>query len=250
MGAVFILSAVMLKPDIMSIVKGCFTPELPRGALIMVVGLIGTTVVPYNLFLHASSVKQRWSGPDDLKTSHWDTLISVLVGGLITMSILITATVAFEGQDKVVSGASELAEQLSPLLGGWSSLFIAFGFLAAGLSSAVTAPLAAAFATSELMDWSGGLKGRNFRLTWMAVLIVGIIFSSMGIRPTEVILFAQVANGLLLPVIATFLLWIMNDRKIMGSYANTRITNVLGILVILVTLALGLKGILSALNIL
>ena len=250
MGAVFMLSAILLKPDLMSIVKGCFTPQLPQGGLIMVVGLIGTTVVPYNLFLHASSVKQRWAGPDDLKISRWDTLISVLVGGLITMSILITAAVAFEGQDKVVSSASDLAEQLSPLLGSWSALFIAFGFLAAGLSSSVTAPLAAAFATSELMNWKGGLKGRNFRLTWMAVLIVGIVFSSLGIRPTEVILFAQVANGLLLPVIATFLLWIMNDRNIMGRYTNTRLTNILGILVILVTLALGLKGILSATNLL
>lgn len=250
MGVVFMLSAIMLKPDLMSIIKGCFTPQLPQGGLIMIVGLIGTTVVPYNLFLHASSVKQRWSGPDDLKISRWDTVISVLVGGLITMSILITAAVAFEGQDKVVSSASDLAEQLSPLLGSWSDLFIAFGFLAAGLSSSVTAPLAAAFATSELMNWNGGLKGRKFRLTWMAVLIVGIIFSSLGIRPTEVILFAQVANGLLLPVIAIFLLWIMNDRNIMGGYVNTRLTNVLGILVILVTLALGLKGILAATNLL
>ncbi|RLD19215.1 MAG: divalent metal cation transporter [Bacteroidetes bacterium] len=250
MGAVFILSAIMLKPNILSIVKGCFTPELPRGALIMVVGLIGTTVVPYNLFLHASSVKQRWSGPEDLKLSRWDTLISVGLGGLITMAILITAAVAFEGQDKVVSGASDLAEQLSPLLGSWSTLFIAFGFLAAGLSSAVTAPLAAGFATSELMGWKGGLKGRNFRMTWMGVLLAGMIFSSLGIRPTEVILFAQVANGLLLPVIAAFLLWIMNDRNIMGSYVNGRLTNILGVLVILVTLGLGLKGILSAMGML
>ncbi len=250
MGAVFILAAIMLKPDYGEIIRGCFTPQLPRGALIMVVGLIGTTVVPYNLFLHASSVKQRWHGPEDLKISRWDTLISVCVGGLITMAILITATVAFEGQDKIVSGASELAEQLSPLLGSWSSLFIAFGFLAAGLSSAVTAPLAAAFATSELLNWKGGLKGQNFRITWMAVLVVGIIFSSLGIRPTQVILFAQVANGLLLPIIAAFLLWIMNDRNIMGSYTNTRLTNLLGALVILVTLALGLKGILGATNLL
>jgi len=248
MGAVFLLSAIMLKPDLGSILKGCFTPELPKGALIMVIGLIGTTVVPYNLFLHASSVKQRWSGPDDLKISRWDTLISVALGGLITMAILITSAVAFEGQDKVVHGASELAEQLSPLLGTWSTLFIAFGFLAAGLSSAVTAPLAAGFATSELMNWKGGLKGRNFRMTWMGVLLAGIIFSSLGIRPTEVILFAQVANGLLLPVIAAFLLWIMNDRNIMGRYTNSRWSNIFGVLVILITLGLGLKGVLSGLG--
>jgi Mn2+/Fe2+ NRAMP family transporter len=250
MGFVFLLSAIMLKPDMMSILKGCFTPELPRGGLIMVVGLIGTTVVPYNLFLHASSVKQRWSGPEDLKISKWGTLISVILGGLITMSILITSAIAFEGQNKVVNGAADLAEQLTPLLGDWSGLFIAFGFLAAGLSSAVTAPLAAGYATSELMDWKGGLKGRNFRFIWIAVLLIGIVFSSLGIRPTSVILFAQVANGLLLPIIATFVLWIMNDKQIMGEYVNSKLTNSLGILVILVTVVLGLKGIMSAIGIL
>ena len=250
MGVVFLLSAILLKPDIGSVLSGCFSPELPRGGLVMVVGLIGTTVVPYNLFLHASSVKQRWSGSDDLKSSRWDTLISVFVGGLITMSILITSAIAFEGQDKVVTSASDLAEQLSPLLGEWSVLFIAIGFLAAGLSSAVTAPLAAGFAISELMNWTGGLKGRRFRMIWITVLLVGIVLSSLGIRPTEVILFAQVANGLLLPVIAAFLLWIMNDQQLLGKYSNTRFTNILGVLVILVTMGLGIKGVLSALGLL
>ena len=250
MGIIFFLSAILIRPNIGAILKGIFLPELPEGALIMVIGLIGTTVVPYNLFLHASSVKQRWSGEKDLALSRWDTLLSVFLGGLITMSILITSAVAFAGQDKVVSSSADLAEQLSPTLGSWSSLFIAFGFLAAGLSSSVTAPLAAAFATSEIMGWKDNLKGSKFRMIWIAVLLIGIVFSSLGFKPTMVILFAQVANGLLLPVIAIYLLWIMNDRKIMGSSVNSTWVNIIGTIVILITLGLGLKGILAATNLL
>ena len=250
MGFVFIIALIAVQPDCMQILKGMFVPAVPDGALLMVVGLIGTTVVPYNLFLHASAVQERWSGEKDLAKSRWDTLFSVILGGIITMAILITAAVAFEGLDKEVKSAADLAEGLIPLLGDWSALFLAFGFLAAGLSSAITAPLAAAFATSEILGWKKDLKGRYFRMVWMGVLLVGMVFSSLGFRPTLVILFAQVANGLLLPVIALFLLWIMNDKAIMGKYANSTLVNLMGLLIIGLTIILGLKGILSATNML
>ncbi len=248
MGLVFVVSAILLKPNIIEILKGLFLPSLPDNSLLMVVGLIGTTVVPYNLFLHASSVTKRWSGAADLPTARWDTLISVVLGGIITMAILITSSTAFAGQDKVVSSASDLAGQLTPILGNGASIFIALGFLAAGLSSSVTAPLAAAFATSEILGWERNLKGNKFRWVWMSVLFAGVIFSSLGFKPTLVILFAQVANGLLLPIIASFMLWIANDQKIMGDYANSRFVNFLGILVILITIVLGAKGIFSAIT--
>ena len=247
MGIVFLASAIFLQPDLGKVLQGLFTPVLPEGSLMMVIGLIGTTVVPYNLFLHASTVKEKWKEVSDLKTAYWDTLISVIGGGIITMAILITSSIAFEGKAKATSMV-DLSYQLTPLLGNWSEYFIAIGFLAAGLSSSITAPLAAAFATSEIMGWKSSLKGNNFRSIWIFVLVTGIVFSSLGFNPTSVILFAQVANGMLLPVIAIFLVWVMNDKIIMGDHINSRLVNLLGILVIIVTLILGLKGILSATN--
>lgn len=247
MGIVFFASAIILKPDISMILKGLFNPNLPQGSLIMVIGLIGTTVVPYNLFLHASSVKEKWHGVSNLSTSWWDTLISVIGGGIITMAILITSAIAFEGSENAGS-ISDLSTQLVPLLGQWAEYFIAIGFLAAGLSSSITAPLAAAYATSEVLGWKSALRNNKFRGVWGFVLGSGIIFSSLGFSPTSVILFAQVANGLLLPIIAFFLVWVMNDRKIMGAHSNSKIINIFGAVVIIVTVILGLKGILSATN--
>ncbi len=246
MGMIFMASCIASGPDLGQVLRGLLIPSLPEGSLLMVVGLIGTTVVPYNLFLHASGVQQRWSGAADLQKSRWDTIFSVILGGIISMSIMISAAVAFEGVDKEVKSAADLAGGLTALMGSWSELFLAFGFLAAGLSSAITAPLAAAFATSEILGWEKDMKALKFRIVWLLVLLAGIIFSCLGFKPTAVILFAQVANGLLLPVVALFLLWVMNDKEIMGKHINSKWANLMGIIIILTTVVLGLKGVFSA----
>ena len=249
MGMVFFASALLLQPDFGEILQGLFLPKLPNGAALFVMGIIGTTVVPYNLFLHASAVKQKWAGEKDLATSRWDAVFSVLLGGLITMCILLTSAMAFDSQPKTIETAADLSVQLQPILGDWAGAFLALGFLAAGLSSSITAPLAAAFATSEVLGWGSDMRQRKFRYVWGTVLLVGLLLSFLSWKPTAIILFAQVANGLLLPVIAGFLLWIMNDKKIMGNHANTTLSNTFGIIILLVALSLGLKIVFSALNI-
>jgi Mn2+/Fe2+ NRAMP family transporter len=241
MGVVFMVSALSLKPDLIQIIEGLFTPSIPKGSLILIVSLIGTTVVPYNLFLHASSAKSRWS-IESLPTARMDTVISVIGGGIITMTILITSAVAFEGSSQEINNMTDLSGQLTPILGNWSSTFMSCGFLAAGLSSSITAPLAASYATSEVLGWDSDLRSPKFRFVWVLVLLTGMLFASFGYKPTAVIMFAQFANGLLLPVLAIFLIWIMNDRMIMGDHVNNRLTNILGLLVIIVTIILGIKS--------
>ncbi|WKV11652.1 Nramp family divalent metal transporter [Marivirga harenae] len=248
MGIVFILAALLLQPSLIEIMEGLFIPVIPDKAGLMVVGLIGTTVVPYNLFLHASASKTKWKDGDSLKLSRFDTILSVSLGGIITMAIMISAAVAFKGSPQEIDGISALGHQLDPLLGSWSSHFIAFGFLAAGFSSSITAPLAAAYATSEILDWKHGLKNKKFKMVWAFVLFTGIIIASLGFRPTALILFAQVANGLLLPILAIYLLWIVNDKALMGKHVNSKLINVTGVVVIIVTLILGIKSIIGALG--
>ena len=246
MGIVFLVAVILLQPDLAKIIKGLFYPGIPEDAALMVVGLIGTTVVPYNLFLHAAASKEKWKTGDSLFLSRWDTILSVSLGGLITMCILLTAAVAFEGQATKINGLPQLAGQLQPLLGDWSASFLAFGFLAAGFSSSITAPLAAAYATSEILDWKNGMKNIRFKLIWAFIILSGMVLASLGIRPTELILFAQVANGLLLPILAAYLLWIVNDKSLMGNYANSTIINILGFVMVLITIGLGIKSILTA----
>lgn len=248
MGLIFLLAAVLVGPDWAAVIQGMFNAQIPPDSLPLILGLIGTTVVPYNLFLHASSVLQRNFRAEDLSAARWDTLLSILLGGLITMAILITSAAAFSETEQSITSSNELALQLRPLLGDWSEWVIAIGFLAAGLSSAITAPLAAAFATTELFAWEGGMQSRPFRIIWLIVLLVGVVFSLLKFQPTTVILFAQVANGFLLPIIAGFLWWVLNDRSLLGDYANAWYQNLAAGLIVFVTLGLGARSIFSALG--
>ncbi|GAA5036962.1 manganese transporter [Marivirga lumbricoides] len=248
MGIVFLISAILLQPDIFQIIKGLFTPSIPENGTLMILGMVGTTIVPYNLFLHASSVKQKWKGGSSLSSARWDTILSVTLGGIITMCIMITSAVAFEGQNTKINDLNDLSLQLQPILGTWATEFTAFGFLAAGFSSTITAPLAAAYATAEIMGWKNGFKNIKFKSIWIFVLLTGVVFSSLGFRPTAVIFLAQVANGLVLPIIAIYLLWVLNDKEIMGNHSNSGWVNIIGIAVIFITVLLGIKGINSALG--
>lgn len=77
----------------------------------------------------------------------------------------------------------------------------------------------------------------------MGILTIGFIFASAGYKPIEVIRLAQFANGLLLPVIAIFLIWVVNRRKVMNEYVNTRIQNIASFVVMIIAIGLGMKGV-------
>jgi len=244
MSIAFVATAVLISPDIKEILKGLFVPKLPPGSLLTLVGLIGTTVVPYNLFLHASAVKERWKDASGLGEARSDISVSVLLGGLISMAIVITASGAFFGSGTLPQSAADLGNQLEPLWGRGARYLTGIGLFAAGLSSSITAPLAAAWAAFGVLGRKADPKNLYFRLTWGAILAAGMAFALTGVKPLEVIVFAQAANGILLPLVAVFLLLVMNNRRIMGSYVNGRLSNILGLLVVLTALALGLRSLL------
>jgi manganese transport protein len=242
----FVVTAIVTKPDIFAILKGLFIPKFPEKSLLTVIGLIGTTVVPYNLFLHASLVKERWKTKEDLVFARKDTIISIILGGLVSMAIIISAA-AIPFKD--ITNAADLAKGLAPLYGEFAKYFLALGLFAAGITSAITAPLAAAYVAKGCLGWQGDLKSKSYRIVWMVVLFLGVFFSSIGIKPIEIIKFAQVANGMLLPVIAGILLWIMNKKNVLGSFVNTKTQNILGLVILAITIFLGAKGILKVFTI-
>jgi Mn2+/Fe2+ NRAMP family transporter len=162
------------------------------------------------------------------------------VGGVVSAAIVVTAASAGVG---TVQDAADMARQLQPLLGEWATVLFATGLAAAGLTSSITAPLAASWALGGALGWSTTPEDPRTRSVWIAVLAVGAAFAATGIRPVPAILFAQVANGVLLPAVALFLLAAVNDLRRMGRWSNRQGANMLGALVIGVTLVLGLRAI-------
>ena len=249
MSACFILTAIIIKPNVGAILSGMFVPGLPEGeGLTLAISLIGTTIVPYNLFLHASSVMDKWDGPEDLSEARFDTIFSILVGGLITLSIIVTAAAALHGNGTEITNAGQMAMQLEPLLGSWAKWFFAFGLFGAGFSSAATAPLAGTYATAGALGWERDLKSKKYRIVLGIILIVGVIGSALGTSPVQVIIFAQVANGILLPISAIYLIWVMNNKEKLGDYVNKKYSNVLGIIVVGFTVLMGVRTLISVIS--
>ena len=247
MSLAFLTTAILTKPDLIQILKGLFAPNFSDDNILTVIALVGTTVVPYNLFLHASLVKEKWQNASDLKYARKDTIIAVILGGLVSICIIISAAAIKDGQ---VSSAADLAKGLEPLFGNYAKYFLSIGLFAAGITSAITAPLAAAYVATGCLGWSSNMKSLNFRLVWMLILGLGVLFSSIGFKSIEIIKFAQVANGLLLPLIAGFLLWVMNKSSILGAYKNSVIQNIFGFVIFGIALFLGAKSILKVFDLL
>lgn len=247
MSVSFIATAIITRPDLMDLLHGLLIPKFPKGSVLIVIGLIGTTVVPYNLFLHASLVKEKWHNESDLKFARNDTVIAIALGGIVSMCIVISAASL---QIESINNAADLAKGIEPLFGASSKYILAIGLFSAGITSAITAPLAASYVAVGCLGWSISLKSKKFRFVWMLILLAGVISSSLGIKSIEIIKFAQITNGILLPIIAGFLIWIVNKESVLGKYINSKWQNVTGLAILLITLFLGLKSLLKVFEIL
>ncbi|MBT5771648.1 MAG: Nramp family divalent metal transporter [Flavobacteriaceae bacterium] len=247
MSVSFIATAIITRPDLMDLLHGLLIPKFPKGSILIVIGLIGTTVVPYNLFLHASLVKEKWHNESDLKFARNDTVIAIALGGIVSMCIVISAASL---QIESINNAADLAKGIEPLFGASSKYILAIGLFSAGITSAITAPLAASYVAAGCLGWSISLKSKKFRFVWMLILLAGVISSSLGIKSIEIIKFAQITNGILLPIIAGFLIWIVNKESVLGKYINSKWQNVTGLAILLITLFLGLKSLLKVFEIL
>ncbi len=235
MSLAFLLTAILSRPHLSELFGG-FLPKPNTGNILLIVSLIGTTVVPYNLFLHSSLVAKKWKSLADLNYVRIDTLISVVLGGIVSMAIVVTAAASGAME---VENASDLALGMEKSFGIAGRYFIGFGLFAAGITSAVTAPLAGAFVVCDCFGFSTEINLKPMRISMVSILFLGLLFSSLGIQPVELITLAQLANGMLLPLISGYILWLVNRNDVMKNHSNSTLSNVFGFGIWLITLILG-----------
>ena len=240
MSLLFLLTMITIEIDYSKLLRGLFIPTVTASSLLTIMALIGTTVVPYNLFLHADASKRKWKDQEvtqALNNSRVDTAISIGLGGLITLAIMSTSAVAFFGSSMEIS-SENLARQLEPILGSYSSYIFNFGLFVAGITSAVTAPLAASIAVTEALGWKNDPSSFRFKLVWIIILLIGVLFAYFGTKPLQAILFAQATNALLLPFLALFLFYVVNNSRLMGSHKNTITINMIALIIIMAVVLL------------
>lgn len=236
MSAAFAMTAILARPDLGALLTGLW-PSVPEGGWLTAIALIGTTVVPYNLFLHAAAARAKWPDGNSVADARWESGVSILLGGLASMLIMAAAAAAMYGQD--VSGAADLSKSLEPVWGPGARYLVAIGLLGAGITSAITAPMATAFALTELTGGHRDEKARRFRWVALSIVLIGALVALSGWKPVSLILVAQAANGMLLPIVAVFLLIIMNRRSLLGTHTNGMWANLLGSFVVAVTFGIG-----------
>ena len=243
MVVLFVITAIVVKPDLGAVLSG-FIPHLPSGSLITAMGVIGTTVVPHCFFLHSALCADKWRSEEDkdyaLANNNFDVVFSCIAAGLISMAIIITGASLFHSGITVANGG-EMAQQLEPLVGGYAKYFFGIGLFAAGITSAIAAPMSCAFAITGICGWSTDHKSGKFRVIMIIVLAMGALVTCTNIKTTDIIVFAQAFNGILLPLSAIILLLAMNNKNILGTHVNNKWQNTFGILIILITIFLSVK---------
>ena len=240
MSGLFLLTMFLVPVDWGAAFLGLVIPTIPENSLVTVVALLGTTIVTYNLFLHASATKHYWEGEPAARAWKRELrgmAVFIPLGGVISFAIMVSGA-ALSGEGRSFDQVTSFATLLEPLTGGAARVVFGIGLFAAGITSAITAPLAAASGITEIFGRSIDAGHPLYRVIWLSVLLTGLFFSLSGWSPLQVILAAQAANGILLPFIAAFMLYLTFLQK------QVRLPGwfyALGVLITLVCAGLGIR---------
>ncbi|GAA0891560.1 Nramp family divalent metal transporter [Fulvivirga kasyanovii] len=232
MGIAFIYVAMKVEMDSMEVATG-LVPYIPDGSEWLVLGLIGTTIVPYNLFLGSGLSKGQ-----SITDMRFGLTISVILGGLVSIAILIAGA-------QIDNGLSfhNLAVVMGEKLGSWAKIMLAFGLFAAGFTSSITAPLAAGVLAKSVAAERGH---RVYKWVWIGVLITGLGFGLAEVKPIPIIIAAQAMNGMILPVVALLLIIQSNNAQLMKNHINGMGLNVLALTILDFVLIIGINNVFKA----
>ncbi|NPV58851.1 MAG: Nramp family divalent metal transporter [Actinobacteria bacterium] len=228
----YFISAFMAGPDWSEVGRSLVVPKvsMETSYLVLAVTNIGTTIAPWMLFYQQSSIVDKGLDADKLAYERMDTLVGVFFAVVVGMLIIICCAAAFYYKPGVgafsITSAEEAAAGLAPIAGKYASYLFGFGLFSASLFAASILPLTTAYTVCEAFGWEATIdrpyrEAPQFYLTY-TLFIVGSALLVMipRINLVFIMVASQTLNGILLPVIVTFMLILANDRELMGEYAN------------------------------
>ncbi|SDM83633.1 manganese transport protein [Fictibacillus solisalsi] len=230
--AVYIVELFYAKPDLGQVGYHMVVPHLNSASILVAIGMLGATVMPHNIFLHSSVVKNRLK-KNQPKHNHLvykyaivDSLLALNVAWFINSAMIVVAAAVFYKNGLKVTSIEDAYSTLTPLLGGFASLAFAIALLSAGLSSSVTGTMAGQYILEGFLNIKIPIWVRRLVTMIPALIIIGA-----GIDTWKALVVSQVVLSLQLPFTIIPLIMFTRSKKIMGSYANKRWTNILLILV-------------------
>ena len=238
MGITFLIIAFSVDVEIQSLLKSSIIPSFPFGSELLIMGLIGTTIVPYNLFLGSGLSIDK-----DLSASRIGLIFAISLGGLISIAILISGTLV-----SAPFNFEKFTMALTENLGNWANYLLGIGLFSAGFTSSMTAPLAAIFTIKSIFSNRKKLSERNspvYKSIWGMVMFSGLLFGFLDIEPIPVIILAQAINGIILPFISLFILLLVLFNQKPKRQKNFNINSILLTGVVYLIIVLGLYNLLK-----
>ncbi len=230
--ATYVISGLLAHPDWGTVASKSVVPTVSfdPGYLGILIGLVGTTIAPWMQFYIQSAVVEKGVKLSEYKYTKWDVVLGCLVTALVAFFIIVTCAATIFEKGVAVETAAEAALALVPLAGHYSGWLFAFGLFNASVFAASILPLATAYTVCEGMGWDSGIDKKfrdapQFYTLYTLLIVLGAaIILLPGAPLITIMVLSQVLNGMLLPVILVFMLFWINNKKLMGKYVNGRCT--------------------------
>lgn len=226
-GLAFLVEITMVRVDWPAAAVGWVVPAMPAGSSTIIVSVLGAVVMPHNLFLHSEVIQsQHYEGQGEevvrerLDHEFVDTLFSMIVGWAINSAMVILAASTFFSQGIVIDDLSLAAATLEPLLGPAARVIFALALLFAGLSSSVTAGMAAGTISSGIANEPYDIHDRHSSLGVMGTFVLAVVVIFFVTDPFQGLVWSQALLSLQLPITIFTQIWLTSSSKVMGAYAN------------------------------
>ena len=233
----YVISGFMAKPDWGPVMKNAFIPQMRMQELwnaeyvVLSIAIIGTTITPWMQFYLQSSIAEKGIKKEQYKASRLDVIIGCFITDIVSFFIIVTCGALLFPHGIRINEASEAAIALKPLAGEYAYLVFSVCLANASLLGAIIVPLATAYYVCEAMGWEAGIN-KTFKeapqFMWiytMTIVLASLVILIPGAPLVFLMVLSAVINGLLLPFVLVFALLLVNNRKLMGEYTNSRTYN-------------------------
>jgi NRAMP (natural resistance-associated macrophage protein)-like metal ion transporter len=250
----YIVAGYLAQPNWTLAAKNIIFPQLSLSTayITMVIGVIGTTIAPWQMFYIQASVVEKGVSLKNLKYSKIDAVFGAMAVNFIAFFIVIACAATIFAHGIPVNNVADVSKALIPLAGNYASILFAFGFLNASLFAASILPLATSYFVCEMLGFEAGVnKGFReapvFHGLYLGLILMAVIIIMFPNAPLlSILFFSQVANGLLLPFILIFMLLLINDKKIMGEHVNSKLFNYIAGITIAILIGLSIALVLTS----
>ncbi|MBI3605942.1 MAG: Nramp family divalent metal transporter [Nitrospirae bacterium] len=231
----YIISGFLAHPDWKAIAVQTVVPQISFQSdyLVMLIGLIGTTIAPWMQFYLQSAIVEKGIEIKDYNVSRLDVIFGCIFTDVVAFFIIVACAATLFQNHIRIETAQDAALSLAPLAGKFAAQLFAFGLANASLFAASILPLATAYYICEGFGWEAGInktfkEAPQFMWLYTGLIVIGAVSILVPNAPLLKIMFlSQVANGIMLPFVLVFMIQLINDPHLMGNYTNSRLFNVI-----------------------